>query len=359
MSLEKNLEAIEEADLLHLIKTGTRELKTLEYKQTLPGTTYEDRKEFLADVSSFANTAGGHIVFGMMADSGIPMDLRGFDAEGDASILDIESRIRDGIAPRINGIHSHAIKLSNGKTAIVLRIPRSYATPHMVKFQGVSRFYARASNGKFQLDVDEIRTAFLASDTLHSRIRDFRLDRTARILAGDTPTPMQRGPKAVLHIVPLGALDAPPTIDLAAITDWSALAPIGHNTSSHVRVNFEGLLITFRFKDQSDAVAYTQMHRSGIMETADHNLFASASLYSGVEKAIPGRHLESVAIGTVHRYLGFLKGHQINLPAYIMLSLLDANGYSVVQSSPYTGIERGEPIDRKALLLPEDPFGRG
>ena len=37
-----------------------------------------------------------------------------------------------------------------------------------------------------------------------------------------------------------------------------------------------------------------------------------------------------------------------------MLSLLDANGYSVVvQSSPYTGIERGEPIDRRALLLPE------
>jgi hypothetical protein len=72
----------------------TPELKTLEYKQSLPGTSDNDRKEFFADVSSFANSAGGHLVYGIRADAGVPLEPMGADEEGDSAILSMENAIR-------------------------------------------------------------------------------------------------------------------------------------------------------------------------------------------------------------------------------------------------------------------------
>ena len=55
----KPLESITEADLRSLTENGASEIKTLEYKRSLPGRSDEEKKEFLADASSFANPAGG------------------------------------------------------------------------------------------------------------------------------------------------------------------------------------------------------------------------------------------------------------------------------------------------------------
>jgi hypothetical protein len=65
LALDKPVEEITEADLTALIEAGTPELKTLEYKQAPPGGGDDVRKEFLADVASFANSSGGHLIYGM------------------------------------------------------------------------------------------------------------------------------------------------------------------------------------------------------------------------------------------------------------------------------------------------------
>ena len=71
------------------------ETRTLDYKLQLPGKTDADRKEFLADVSSFANAAGGHIIFGVQEKEGVPVAIPGLTrVNPDAAIQDIESRIR-------------------------------------------------------------------------------------------------------------------------------------------------------------------------------------------------------------------------------------------------------------------------
>jgi predicted HTH transcriptional regulator len=59
-----------------------------------------ERKEFLADASSFANADGGHLIYGMKEQSGVAIELCGLDVDGDAVISALESRIRDGISPR-------------------------------------------------------------------------------------------------------------------------------------------------------------------------------------------------------------------------------------------------------------------
>ena len=61
----KPLLRLTENDLLALIANKEAEGKTLDYKRNLVGRSETEKKEFLFDVSSFANTQGGHLVFGM------------------------------------------------------------------------------------------------------------------------------------------------------------------------------------------------------------------------------------------------------------------------------------------------------
>ena len=75
--LEYPLEAIDEPALDRLKSDQIAEGKAIEYKSALPAGADRDRIEFLSDVSSFANASGGHIFYGIVEDSGIPVDICG------------------------------------------------------------------------------------------------------------------------------------------------------------------------------------------------------------------------------------------------------------------------------------------
>src|SRR5438309_1617191 len=64
MISDKSVEQITAADLERLVTNGVSESRSLEYKETLPGGSDQDKREFLADVSSFANAIGGDLVYG-------------------------------------------------------------------------------------------------------------------------------------------------------------------------------------------------------------------------------------------------------------------------------------------------------
>ena len=164
MGLEKEIEALAASDLQELIDNAVSERKTVDYKQLLSFHNDEEKREFLADVSSFANAAGGHLVFGIREESGGPVELLGFElTDPDAARLQLEEIIRTGVAPRIPGIQTKPIPLEGSKWAMVIRVPTSLLSPHMVTFKNLSRFFSRNSAGKFQLDVGQIRSAFLLS----------------------------------------------------------------------------------------------------------------------------------------------------------------------------------------------------
>lgn len=75
--ISKPLDQITEEDLHNLVITAAAERKTLDYKQQLPETNDAGKRELLADVSSFANTAGGDLVFGMTENAGVPTGIPG------------------------------------------------------------------------------------------------------------------------------------------------------------------------------------------------------------------------------------------------------------------------------------------
>lgn len=176
------------SDVLKLLSDGINELKTLDYKRQQVGPKDPDKKEFFADVSSFANASGGDLIFGVEEAEGAPTKIVGLGPiDTDAEILRLENMLRSGIEPRIHGIQTEPIDVPGHGLVMVMRIPRSWASPHMLKESG--RFFSRTSRGKYPLDVQEIRSAFLLSENISDRVRKFRMDRIGKIIADETPVP--------------------------------------------------------------------------------------------------------------------------------------------------------------------------
>ena len=195
--ITQRIDELTYADIERLVEQKVPEGRELDYKRQLPGGTADEVKELLADVTSFANASGGHLVFGVTTakvngqNTAIPEAIVGV---GEINAEQVENRLvdqlRSCIQPRIVGLRVKAIVMAGKPTVVVIHIPRSWNAPHMVA-KGSSKFYSRTSAGKQPLDVTEIRHAFAMSESVGERIRAFRDERIGRILAL-TPTPWQR-----------------------------------------------------------------------------------------------------------------------------------------------------------------------
>ena|SRR5579872_7127111 len=72
----KRVANLAESDIQDLIANGIEEGREIDYKEALKVGTDGDKKEFLADVSSFANASGGHLVFGVAEIKGRPTEIK-------------------------------------------------------------------------------------------------------------------------------------------------------------------------------------------------------------------------------------------------------------------------------------------
>jgi len=107
--IPKPFDAISKSDIEALVENQVREGRTIEYKLVLPGNSDEEKREFLADISSFANAGGGDLLYGISATDGIPQDALGLVGNLDAELLRLENLIRDSLDPRVHGLRMRAI----------------------------------------------------------------------------------------------------------------------------------------------------------------------------------------------------------------------------------------------------------
>ncbi len=244
MSIEgKGLDSITKADLDALITGEVFEKKTLDYKERLPGDSEKDSKEFLFDVSSFANAAGGHLVFGMTENNGQAKELIGLPSiDPDIEIRRLESKALSGVKPRIPGVHTRAVAIGDSKYAIVMRIPKSWVGPHLVPNNDWYRCYSRTSNGKYPLDVAELKSAFVGFETAGEKINGFYLDRLNKIISGQTPIPFSGRSKLVLHIIPLSLVDTTRRFDVSSLATHQELLQPLNSRGWSTRHNFDGVM---------------------------------------------------------------------------------------------------------------------
>ncbi len=334
----------EENDLQALVDDQVTEIKTIEYKESLPSNSDSEKKEFLADVSSFANAVGGYLIYGMRENSGIASEVCGLESiDADAEIRRLENIIRDGIKPRIPGVAMWAIPLRTLRTAIIIRIPKSWASPHMVAFKNDSKFYSRNSAGKYQLDVSELRTAFNLSETTTERIRNFRIERLSKIIAGETPVTLNQNPKIIFHIVPFGAFNPASRFDVSSLANDTTgrLQPISA-ASWNSRHNFDGYL------SFASPLTYLQVFRNGNIEAVNASIIEPDD--EGL--TIPSLLFEGKLLDALPRFLSIQRQLGVEPPLFIMLSLLGVSGCRMGVDSRLDSTF-GYPIDRDALILPE------
>lgn len=344
------LDQIDEARLQSLITAGAAENRTIDYKRTTYGNAHADYSEFLADTSSFANTSGGDLVLGMDATNGIPTAITPLVMPMDAEILRLEQIARGGLQPRIGNIAFQPVPIRAGGNVLIVRVPRSYTPPHRIIRQGSNRFWARSAAGKYEPDVNELRALFNAGPQLADRIRNFRLDRIAKIAAGQAPVQLMDRGSLILHIVPLSAFDVTPGLPLRDIElNYRLFVPIGSSTANGARVNFEGVLKTSNADPQATRHrAYVQLYRNGSIEAVNSTLIAEGS---GIIS-----DLDDGLIRYVMRSLNDLADNGIEPPYAFLVSFTGVAGARLKFPRATWDDDIGNPLDRDQYHFDEVIF---
>jgi hypothetical protein len=353
---EKYIYDINEEDVNNLIQFGAPEMKKIEYKKILPGEKDSDKKGFLADVSSFANGSGGLLFYGIEAKDGIPINKVGIhDGNQDSVKLRLDQLIQSGIQPRIPGVIIHSLLLSNQTYIFIIKIPQSWCGPHMVVFQWSSRFYSRNSAGKYQLDVNEIRQAFLGAEGVFRQAKLFRDDRLGKIVSDETQVELDFETKIVLHILPIYPyLYRSTFFDIPRLANEFTKIKTICDYQNGFRINLAGIVSYFGQRDASKT-SYTQIFRDGPIESVDCEILNNPN----DEKNFPISYFENRIINSVEAHLELLKQFQFEPPYVVFLSLLNVLGYKFVFGQErewqlkWSRVREIDKFDCKNIFCPE------
>jgi hypothetical protein len=350
-------------DVAALVENRTPESRTLEYKRELPGGTDEAKKEFLADVTAFANTAGGLLLYGVEEDPeerGVPRAIVGVgEANVDAVKQRLTSLLHDGVIPSLaEQVTLHDFVVPPTPTPVIaVAVPRSLVAPHRVVTGRANCFWRRSDAGKYEPDVPELRRMFVNAQSLFEEADAFRRERLRRIAAREIREDVAAASQLFVHVLPLGRLDE--LRDLPAVADrLNGAAPLlrvsgwsdGYNADGYWTYNRSYLA-----GGASVLNAYSQWFRFGGVELFTSDLTTPPSPHDADgPRAFNGRlyvhALRNVLPGVLAAMAGPLA---VDPPYVVSLSIRGLRGAAMFRYShaihPYDGVPR---IDRDELTLP-------
>ncbi|NSW76935.1 MAG: ATP-binding protein [Candidatus Atribacteria bacterium] len=353
--LPRDVSKVTMEDLQRLIEARVPEGQTMEYKVSIELNRDSTKEEFLCDISSFANTAGGWIIFGIQEENTCPVDIPGVQVDNlDSLRQTIDNLLRDGFEPRIPGVSIGSVRVSGTEEryAIVLYIPKSYCGPHMVTFKGNRKFYARNNSGKYPMSVDELRLAFVFSEAFAEKARAFRKERIATIFADEAPLPLLDSPPFwfIMHLIPYGAFspgrnyNAEQLQNLARSCSLEPFYSSGWNES----FNADGFLLYSQA--QGKVYSYLQLFRNGIIE-------AVTKAFCHVQKlCIFIDTLEYAVLEKFPKCCSFLQQLGVEPPIAVFLTFFGIRGYRLARLEiPYSTLELlgDNPFPRDVLFVPE------
>lgn len=339
-------------DIQRLVDDPVPEGRDIDYKELLPKDTEDGRREFRFDVSSFANAGGGIILYGIQekrgADgpTGIPEKIVPLTVNPDSETLRLEHILRTQIDPRIPVVQVRFIEVENGHVGVV-RIQKSWLGLHLVKHNDSYRFYSRTSKGKYILDATEIRTGFVAAQEGYERLKRFRYDRLAKIVANEGPVPLEDGPKAVVHVLPLSTIDPTIEFDLSPVQEGLAFPPqLGGSRGWSNQHNFDGFVKSVRLAQETSS-NYVQFFRNGTAEEV------MGRLHGHEGKTLGSVWVEGACIRSLTNSMAALKRLGVMPPFLVCLALMGIQGYTWKIDWFTWGRETTQQFRESDLILPE------
>lgn len=345
--------ALTEETLRSFLSLGIPEGLYLDYKEGLSGTSEKEAKrEFLKDVTAFANAAGGHLLLGVKEPSegvSVQSQLVGLD-NGNAVAQDLERLASTSIDPRIPGMRIVRVALANGRSCVAIHIPPSLSRPHMVNYAGHRSFYARHSESSFPMTTHEVREAVLTSSSAEARARLFVERRLLEVrdLIGD------RQAAFFLQAMPLISPESP----------WDVLSTPFENVlrgdarcnkfqhyadlTSHVapRPTIDGLLGL----DQREQPTWeTEVHRTGYISLLYRDI--QVHRVTEVDRFVVHFGTCDIFRAFCHMLKEFLDVSATDVPYLLACAYLNAEGTCVWTESPWRKFS--DPYKKKDILWPE------
>lgn len=346
-------------DISRLVSDKVSERKTLEYKKALNIGNTDDKAEFLADVSSFANASGGDILFGITDEkgqdgnaTGVPDEIVGMVISNPGAECNrIEQLVQTGLQPRLPILFVKAFEMSEGRTVILIRVGKSWAAPHMVSYANRTRFYSRnSSSGKVLLDVHQIGAAFAEQRAIGERLRAWKADRISKSVSGEGPVALT-GARLLFHFVPASVLMAdgqslPRMFDTAR---WGRRRLLMSLSPEYSRYNADGFLLTSKNETATRGRSYLQIFKDGSLEYGD-----SYVLGLNDRDSMPVGILEGKLVSTFEQSIALLKDLDVSAPVYVSLSLMGVKGARFVTPIRLDRDgEQSDPIDREVVVCPD------
>ena len=344
--IPRQFDEVSLTDLERLIANKVAEHRTLEFKRELPGHADKARKDFLADVSSFANAQGGDIIFGIAAVKGVAAEIRGLDAEDyDGELLRWDDILLSGIEPRLPGVRLRWIDCGDEGKVMLIRVPASSIAPHRVVFSHFNQFFGRKTNGKYAMDTYELREAFTASEALPRRLRALHLEAVDAENRGDLPVGLGNEPRAILSLIPLTLFRENRDLE---ITPDNALAPRMRAGRMETIRMIEGVLLYSIPSEPGASHSYAITHRQGRIDavwTIGGTINEMRKTELKIVRPTEFEHgVVDAAVSGVTRLAPFA----VEGPWLVMVTITGIRGYHL----PVNGSFLSEPAWRNEVTLP-------
>ena len=336
MIIDKNIEDIIKEDIQLLIDNAVCESRFLDYKQELHIDTDGDKKEFLADISSFANSAGGDIILGVEEDNTdkIPTSMCGIPYENDDKLIrKIEDLIRQSIQPVILNIQFKVIDIGSNKCILVIRIPQSIISPHRVEYKGTDKFFSRNNKGKYPMDVSELRLAFNSGLDLNRRISEYKMDRYYELLSNRNKVLNDNSPIFVVHYIPISAFNN--SLKIISVAEIKkAMNDVNSRILGDIclkNITVDGVCMKY---NQFNKKSFAYYKNNGIIEKASSEFFEKDFTYQNrmpkvTIDMIYGLDIITKLIEDFNEVKKFYTQIGINPPLIISCSFLNAINYTI------------------------------
>ena len=127
-------------ELRAIVESRAPESLNREYKRSI-SLTAAHRKELSKDVSSFANSDGGLLIYGVEEEGHVPQRLDGGVSRSDVTRETIEQLLLANISPRVDGILISQIDGESGQSYFAIQVAQSHRAPHQDRI--TNKYYKR------------------------------------------------------------------------------------------------------------------------------------------------------------------------------------------------------------------------
>lgn len=337
---------LELSELERFVENGKSENQELEFKEKSYGRTDDQVKEFLKDVTALANNSGGFIVLGIRELDGVAGAITPLtDINVDEEILRYQNLLRDCVEPSIFGVNMYSLVASGGHV-LIIKVPRSPSSPHRISYRKTKLFYIRTSNSVTEMDVSQLRQAFLNSHTAHDTALKLSVRRAQMAIDDISASGHSAEGIVVLQIIPIGGIVSGLSISVNDLSAHQAKFRPLLSTGYNNRINIDGIQ---NYNESSGFVTQTQLFRDGsVLSICDNIVFQPESSRQFLGPRICSElHQVFPMFFNGLRLLGALP------PIYVRLEFRGVRGTTMETGGQHSFFSDGTPkLFRNELVLP-------